>query len=64
MCDVTEGYGHLPQGALIALLEERDCEIQQQRSVIQTLTDQVENLRKEKDDILQNASIHLSGEGR
>lgn len=64
MCDVTEGYGHLPQGALIALLEERDCEIQQQRSVIQTLTDQVENLRKEKDDILQNASIYLSGEGR
>lgn len=63
MCDVTEGYGHLPQGALITLLEERDREIQQQRSVIQTLTDQVENLRKEKDDILQNASIHLSGEG-
>lgn len=64
MCDVTEGYGHLPQGALIALLEERDREILQQRSLIHTLTDQVENLKKEKDEILQNASIHLSGEDR
>lgn len=62
MGDPTVLYGHLSPSALIALLGDRDHEILQQKSTIQALTEEVENLKKEKDEILQSASIQLSRE--
>lgn len=56
-------YGHLPQNALFALLEERDLEIIKQRTQIQVLTQEIEDLKKENNE-LQTNSLKLPREDR